>query len=119
MTASTAPRHAASTPAPYLLPAHYMSADTLDASRYPLVLLTEDYAEVGTPGLPVAQGVRIVDAVDESAHGVECDECGDPVVVYRMQHPEGPDTPACAACATGGDHLGLVPSCYVAFLPVE
>lgn len=96
------PRHAApAARTPYLLPAYYLTTET---KGYPLVLLLD-----GGEDLPVAYGVTL----DTDGGEDPCDGCGVPNVVARVEVGEGPPTPYCMACLVGGDHYGLVPTCYV------
>jgi hypothetical protein len=95
-----------------MLPAHYLTGDT---HTYPLVLLVDT-----GDALPAAHGVRLgYDGEDG------CSDCGGPNVSFTLEVTESGggnpayEVPYCAACLVGGDYLGLIPTCYIEFVPYE
>lgn len=102
-------RHALTptTPTPCLIPAHYLTPDTLS---YPQVVLYE----AGTlgDGVTAEAGAFVAVGLRMTVHPlpVECLECCTPCLIVWT--PEIGDE-VCSDCLILGDHHGIVPSCYV------
>lgn len=108
------PRHATAvaptlgdaTPLDYRIPAYYLTGAT--GEHFLAVLL-----DLGMP-LPVAHGVRLDSysgGTCEACRDVGCDAWVEDVIGYG----EGVEdrTPWHLTCLAGGDHLGIVPTCYL------
>lgn len=110
-------RHASAEVGPYLVPSYYLTPDTKD---YPLALLLEGCAPDPDSDLPVAHGVKFADG------SAVCDEHGcyaTAVFVIEVTESGGGnpayEVPLCAPCTVGQDIRGLIPMCYIEFVPYE
>lgn len=103
-------KHLLATREPLLTPSYYLTPDTKD---YPLALLLGGCSPDPDDDMPVAYGVKFITSGEH-----RCEECHDRAVFYVENTMSGGGNPAyeqalCAACVVGGDHLGLIPMCYV------
>lgn len=107
------PRHASDATTPYMVPAYYLTADTRD---YPLVLLIDHGQPWARGPFPVACGVRQAHGVRMGQPEALCNECGGWGADIDVESGDGPADPYHLSCIVGGDHYGLIPTCYVDLL---
>lgn len=109
------PKHAAPEATQYLMPVYYLTDETL--TKYPLALLLDH-----DTAFPTAYGVTLI---DESPNGHYCYACrsGNVVALLEMDASGGGnpvfEEPICISCLVGGDHLGLIPTCYLTPVPFD